>query len=83
MEPHMWWEGGFKWMWVFPFTFMVLMMVFIAICAFVFFRRSGWCGTPAPCADGNQVGLRIKILLAKFLIAAMPAGKLQRNSMRT
>ena len=43
MEPHMGWEGGFRWMWIFPLTFMVLMMVFIAICAFGFFRRSeGW-----------------------------------------
>ena len=48
MEPHMWWEGGFRWMWVFPFTFMVLMMVFIAICAFGLFRRSGWWGHSCP-----------------------------------
>ena len=41
MEPHMWWEGGFRWMWIFPFTFMVLMMLFIGICVYWFFRRSG------------------------------------------
>jgi putative membrane protein len=44
----MWWEGGFRWMWIFPFTFMVLMMLFIAICAFGFFRRSGGWGHSCP-----------------------------------
>lgn len=48
MEPHMWWEGGFRWMWIFPLTFMVLIMVFIAICAFGFFRRSGGVGALLP-----------------------------------
>jgi hypothetical protein len=51
MEPHMWWEGGFRWMWIFPFTFMVLMMLFIAICAFGFFRRSGGWGHSCPMCD--------------------------------
>jgi putative membrane protein len=51
MEPHMWWEGGFRWMWIFPFTFMVLMMLFMGLCVFWFFRRSGcpmcgWWNTP-------------------------------------
>jgi len=41
MEPHMWWEGGFRWMWIFPLTFMVLMMLFMGLWVFWFFRRSG------------------------------------------
>jgi len=43
MEPHMWWEGGFRWIWIFPFTFMVVMFFFMGVCIFGFFRRSnGW-----------------------------------------
>ena len=55
MEPHMWWEGGLRWMWIFPLTFMVLMMLFIAICAFGFFRRSGGWGHSCPMC-GRQPG---------------------------
>ena len=54
MEPHMWWEGGIHWMWIFPFTFMVLMMLFIGICAFGFFRRSGWQGPSCPMCGWNK-----------------------------
>ena len=50
----MWWEGGFGWMWIFPFTFMVLMMLFIGICVFGFFRRSGGWGHSCPMCGWNS-----------------------------
>jgi len=43
-------------MWIFPFTFMVLMMVFIAICVFGFFRRSGRWGKFCPMCGGHPGG---------------------------
>ena len=58
MEPHMWWESGVRWMWIFPFTFMVLMMLFIGICVLGFFRRSGWSGHSCPMCGWHPSGRR-------------------------
>lgn len=58
MEPHMWWEGGLRWMWIFPFTFMVFMMLVIGICAFWFLRRSGGWGPSCPMCGWNTRGPR-------------------------
>jgi putative membrane protein len=52
----MWWEGGFRWIWIFPFTFMVLTFLFIAICPFGVFRRSGWWGHSCPMCGWNASG---------------------------
>ena len=58
MVPHMWWEGGFGWMWIFPLTFMVIMILFMVTCAFGFFRRSNRWGPSCPMcgrhADGTK-----------------------------
>ena len=58
MEPHMWWDGGFRWMWIFPFTFMVIMIIFMATCVFGFFRRQrGW-GPSCPMCGWNAHGTK-------------------------
>lgn len=56
MEPHMWWEGGFRWMWIFPFTFMVVMILLVVACVFGFFRRPSWWGSSCPICGGNVRG---------------------------
>jgi putative membrane protein len=43
-------------MWIFPFTFMVLMMLFIGIWAFGFFRRSGGWGHSCPMCGWHPRG---------------------------
>jgi len=58
MEPHMWWEGSFRWMWIFPFTFMVLMILFMATCAFGFFRRSSGWGSSCPMCGWSKRGTK-------------------------
>ncbi|MDH5587585.1 MAG: SHOCT domain-containing protein [Nitrospirota bacterium] len=58
MEPHMWWEGGFRWIWIFPFTFMMLMMLLIGICVFGFFRRSGGWRISCPLCGWNTHGTK-------------------------
>jgi len=58
MEPHMWWEGGFRWIWIFPFTFMLLMMLFMGVCAFWFFRRSSGGGPSCPMCGWNTRGTK-------------------------
>ena len=45
-------------MWIFPFTFMVLMMLFIGFCVFGFFRRSGGWGASCPMCRWNTPGTR-------------------------
>ncbi len=58
MEPHMWWEGGFSWMWIFPFMFMVIMIIFMATCVFWFFRRSSGWGPSCPMCGWNTRGTK-------------------------
>lgn len=58
MEPHMWWQGGFGWMWIFPFTFMVLMILFMATCVFGFFRRSSGWGPSCPMCGWHARGTK-------------------------
>ena len=52
----MWWEGGIGWMWIFPFIFMVIMIVFMATCVFWFFRRSSGWGPSCPMCGWNIRG---------------------------
>lgn len=52
------WEGGFSWMWIFPFTFMVIMILFLAACVFGFFRRPGGWGSSCPMCGWNARGMK-------------------------
>ena len=58
MVPHMWWEGGFGWMWIFPLTFMVIMILFMVTCAFGFFRRSNRWGSSCPMCGWHAGGTK-------------------------
>jgi len=79
MEPHMWWEGGFRWMWIFPFTFMVIMILFVAACVFGFFRRpSGW-GPSCPLCGGNAGGSKDSDTARQILDRRYASGEITRE----
>jgi len=79
MEPHMWWEGGFRWMWIFPLTFMVLMMVFIALCAGMFFRRSGGWAHSCPMCGWHPGGNKDQDTPSQILDRRYASGEITKE----
>lgn len=74
MEPHMWSEEGFRWMWIFPFMFMIL---FMAVCLFWIFRRPG--GWSCPICGWNKRGIQEQETPRQILDRRLASGEITKE----